>query len=88
MKKTGITYCYAKLKNNGGGCKNYGRYIIKVKEYFTKNIPHSKDVIIKYKARRFICECNKTFYEEDPFKTKNYKLSDIIIIACKTGGLH
>ncbi|MBQ0036106.1 MAG: ISL3 family transposase [Firmicutes bacterium] len=76
VKKGNITYYYVKLKNNGGRCKECGEYGHKVKEYFTKTIPHSKNVIIKYKARRFICKCGKTFYEEDPFKSKDYKLSD------------
>lgn len=77
VKKGSVTYYYVKLKNNKGGrCKYCGEYVTKVKEYFTKTIPHSKDVVIKYKARRFICKCNRTFYEEDPFKSKDYKLSD------------
>lgn len=76
VKKGNITYYYVRLKNNGGRCKCCGEYGNKVKEYFTKTIPHTKNVIIKYKARRFICKCSKTFYEEDPFKSKDYKLSD------------
>ena len=76
VKKGNITYYYVRLKNNGGKCKYCGEYITKVDSYKTKTIPHTKNVIIKYKARRFICKCGKTFYEEDPFKSKDYKLSD------------
>lgn len=79
VKKGKITYYYVKLVNNGGRCSECGRYVTKVKEYFTKTIPHSKNVVIKYKARRFICDCNRTFYEEDPFKSKDYKLSDYAV---------
>ena len=76
VKKNNNTYYYVKLKNNGGRCKSCGKYVAKVDSYRVKTIPHSKNAIIKYKARRFICECNKTFYEEDPFKSKDYMLSD------------
>ena len=76
VKKGNITYYYVKLINNGGRCKYCGEYGNKVKEYRVKTIPHTKNVIIKYKARRFVCSCGKTFYEEDPFKSKDYKLSD------------
>ena len=76
IKKAGITYYYIKVKNNGGRCKRCGKFIKRIKEYRLKSIPHSKDVIIKYKARRFICDCGTSFYEEDPFKSKDYLLSD------------
>ncbi len=76
VKKNNTTYYYVKLKNNGARCKYCGKYVAKVDSYRVKTIPHSKNIIIKYKARRFICECNKTFYEEDPFKSKDYMLSD------------
>lgn len=76
IKKNNLTYYYVKMKNNGGRCKRCGKYIYKIKEYRLKNIPHSKDIIIKYKARRFICECGSSFYEKNPFKSKDYLLSD------------
>lgn len=76
VNKNGITYYFIKLKNNGGRCPVCGEYTNKVFNYKKKSIPHSKDVIIKYKARRFRCDCGKTFYEEDPFKSKDTKVSD------------
>ena len=72
IRKNKTTYYYVTLVNNGGWCGNCGKYVDKVKDYYTKTIPHGKDVIIKYKARRFVCGCLKTFYESDPFKTKDY----------------
>ena len=76
VKKGSITYYYVKLINNGGRCRYCGEYGNRVKEYRTKTIPHARNVIIKYKARRFLCKCGKTFYEDDPFRSKDYKLSD------------
>lgn len=76
IKKGGITYYSIKMKNNGGRCKSCGKYVTRIKEYRLKTIPHSKNIIIKYKARRFICDCGSTFYEDNPFKSKDYLLSD------------
>ena len=52
----------------------------KVKAYSTKKILHSLltnyPCYIVYRARRYICHnCNKTFYEHNPFSHENMKIS-------------
>lgn len=59
------------LKNNGGRCPSCGKYTTKCKDLIIKRIVHDKDVVIHYSARRLKCECNKTFYEENPFCSKD-----------------
>jgi len=66
-KDNGETHYYVTLKNNGGRCPACGKYVTKCKDLITKRIIHDKDVIIHYSARRLKCECNKTFYEDNPF---------------------
>ena len=69
-KENGETHYYVTLKNNGGRCPCCGKYVTTVKELKVKKIIHNKNQIIHYSARRLKCECNKTFYEENPFCSK------------------
>ena len=69
-KETGETYYYVTLKNNGGRCPSCGKYVTKCKDLIKKKIIHDAKQIIYYSARRLKCECGKTFYEENPFVSK------------------
>jgi len=76
----GETHYYVTLKNNGGRCPNCGKFCTNVKELKVKRIVHDKNQIIHYSARRFVCECHKTFYEDSPFVSKEEKkLSNNVI---------
>ncbi len=77
--KDGSSCYYVTLKNNGGHCPNCGSYVKKVKDYSSKKIVHDKKVTIFYKARRFLCNCSKTFYEDNPFASERKKISDHLI---------
>lgn len=66
-KSDGETHYYVTLVNNGGRCACCGKYTTKVKELVNKRIVHGEKIIIHYLARRFKCECGKTFYEHNPF---------------------
>ncbi len=70
---------YVTMKNNGGHCPCCGAYVTKVKEYKRKKIVIDKDRIIFYKARRYVCKCNKTFYEDNPFSNERKKIGDRLI---------
>ena len=67
VKKKDETHYYVKLVNNGGRCPSCGKFIKDVIEYKPKLIRHDTHKKIHYSARRYVCECNQTFYEEDPF---------------------
>ena len=69
-KDSGETHYYVTLKNNGGRCPCCGKYTTKVFAYKNKKIIHDAKQIIYYSARRLKCECGKTFYEENPFVSK------------------
>ena len=69
-KDNGETYYFITLKNNGARCPCCGRYVTKAKELKKKKIVHDSKQIIYYSARRLECECGKTFYEENPFVSK------------------
>ena len=69
-KENGETHYYVTLKNNGGRCLCCGKYVTTVKELKVKKIILDKDVYVHYSARRLKCECGKTFYEENPFCSK------------------
>ena len=74
-----VSHYYITLLNNGGHCPCCGAYVKKVKDYSLKRISHDKNQIIFYKARRLLCECKKTFYEDNPFSKERKKLSDHLI---------
>ena len=74
-----VSHYYITLLNNGGHCPCCGAYVKKVKDYSSKRISHDKNQIIFYKARRLLCECKKTFYEDNPFSKERKKLSDHLI---------
>ena len=67
------------LKNNGGRCPCCGAYVTKVKEYRKKKIVLDRNRVVFYRARRFLCACGKTFYEENPFSRERKKISDHLI---------
>ena len=69
-KDNGETNYFITLKNNGGRCPVCGKYCTSVKELKVKKIIHDNSQIIYYSARRLKCECGKTFYEENPFVSK------------------
>ena len=69
-KDNGETHYYVTLKNNGGRCPCCGKYVTKCKDLIKKKIIHDNKQIIYYSARRLKCECGKTFYEENPFVSK------------------
>lgn len=69
-KDSGETDYYVTLKNNGGRCPCCGKYVTKCKDLIKKKIIHDNKQIIYYSARRLKCECGKTFYEENPFVSK------------------
>ena len=78
--KSGIRHYYVTLVNQGIICKNCGKFTAKVKDYRIREIKHSKDILIKYKARRIVCPiCNKSEIESNPFLSKNQKISDYAI---------
>ncbi len=80
LVKTGkIANYYVTLKNNGGHCPSCGAHVTKVKDYRKKRIILDEGRIIFYRARRFICECGKSFYEDNPFAKKRKKVSDLLI---------
>ena len=80
IKKTNgeINY-FVTLVNKGGRCKNCSTYTTKCKDLVEKRIVHDKDMIIYYKARRFICACGRTFYEENPFIKDEKILSENVV---------
>ena len=74
------THYYVTLKNNGGRCPWCGKYVTKCKDLIKKRIVHDNKQIIHYSARRLICECGKTFYEENPFiENKEKKISNNLL---------
>ena len=74
------THYYVTLKNNGGRCPCCGKYVTKCKDLIKKKIVHDNKQIIHYSARRLICECGKTFYEENPFiEAKEKKVSNNLL---------
>jgi len=79
VKVKDVSYYYVTLKNKGGRCPKCGKYTTKVKDYYRKKIGLDKDKIVYYRARRYVCECKKTFYEEDPFSNERKKVSDHLI---------
>lgn len=79
VKIHGVNHYYLVLVNKGGRCKRCGLYVYKSKELRNKLIIHDKDVIIHYKARRFVCDCGCTFYETNPFTEEKSKLSKYLI---------
>lgn len=79
VKVNDVSNYYVTLKNNGGRCPGCGSYVTKVKDYRKKRIVHDKNQIIFYKARRFVCKCHKTFFEDNPFNNERKKLSDYLI---------
>ena len=79
-KVNGKLECTIVLNNTTTSCKECGSLSIVIKEYKIKKITHSistnQPCILKYKARRFRCkDCNKTFFEDNPFCQKDEKLS-------------
>ncbi len=79
VRKKDVSFYYVKLNNQGGHCPYCGNYVKKVKEYKKKKIILDRDRIIIYEARRFICRCKKTFYEDNPFSGERKKISDHLI---------
>ncbi len=75
-KDNGETHYYVTLKNNGGRCPICGKFTTKCKELKVKRIILAEKKIIHYSARRLKCECNKTFYEDNPFIKDEKILSD------------
>ena len=78
-KDDGSSQYFVTLKNNGGRCPCCGSYVTTIKEYKTKKIILDKGKTIIYRARRFVCECGKTFFEENPFASERKKISDHLI---------
>ena len=79
VKNGDVSNYYVTLKNSGGHCPCCGSYVTKVKEYKRRKIILDKDRIIFYKARRYVCKCKKTFYEDNPFSNERKKISDRLI---------
>ena len=78
--KDGKRRYYVTLANRGIICKHCGKFTSKVKDYRIRNIKHTKDISIIYKARRLVCPiCNKSEMEVNPFLSKYEKISDYAI---------
>ena len=79
-KDDGESHYYVTLKNKGGRCRCCGKYTTEVKELIPKKIIHDAKQIIHYSARRFVCECGKTFYEDNPFiEEREKKISNNLL---------
>ncbi len=77
----GVIYHDITLKNRGYRCMGCGSYHTSIKEYRTKKIKISKDSIILYHQRRFVCPvCHKTHMEDNPFNGKEKKFSASLVV--------
>lgn len=74
-----MTYYHVTLINKGGRCPGCGKYVTGIHLRKRKKIPHYKDAVIFYDAARFRCGCGRTFYEENPFQSKDSYLSDAAV---------
>lgn len=84
IRRKETVHYYVTLKNKGGRCPHCGRYVTKAKELKERVLLHDKEMTIHYKARRLLCSCGKTFYEEDPFgagggKTTSHLRKEILL---------
>lgn len=85
FRKDKIIYKEVKLKNRGCICKRCGTYHTQIKEYRKKWIVHSiyacEPSVVIYHQRRFLCpECGKTHMEENPFCSKENRVSDKTVL--------
>ena len=74
-----MTCYHVTLISKGGRCPDCGKYVTRVHSRKRKKIPHYKDVLIFYEAARYRCSCGRTFYEENPFQSKDPYISDAAV---------
>ena len=84
--KENTLYCYLTLIKKNYNCLVCGSLECVTHDYQPKMINHSistnSPCIIIYKARRYKCKnCNKVFYEENPFSKEKTKSSTYTIMA-------
>lgn len=83
-RKYNVNYYDITLINRGGHCPSCGLFTKKIKGYTKKKISHSiyqtEDCYIVLNHRRLICHnCNKTFYENNPFVEDYKSISSITV---------